>query len=308
MKVNDFNDHGTYKQVCAVDMAERNLLIGRLMGDYSLDEFAENIGCTEIELVDALYGKNPASSEFLWKVAAGSDITDDLDERSASKSKEYIFNLLLDINGMVVEEVEDEENSHISEKSGHDKDKSHERQNDERQMKNAIYDALLNVDGAGELIPIDECDQAVRLAASLTDITVFNAPLSRPHYHAYSFFIPEGRYTGTYPVPAFDYSFIEELDVPILYERATTYEVQEYFKKVAGYLLMDMNNPGMFRNVAMSFVFDEAEMFEAFNEIIGDFEVNSDISIVLISDGEVVKEEFLLRKDGKLPDLELVEQ
>lgn len=293
MKVNDFNDHVTYKQVCAVDMAERNLLIGRLMGDYSIDEFAENIGCTEIELVDALYGKKPASSEFLWKVAAGSDITDDLDERSASKSKEYIFNLLIDINGMSSED---------------DKDTSHERQNDERKMKNAIYDALLNVDGEGELIPIDECDQAVRLAASLMDITVFNAPLSRPHYHAYSFFIPEGRYTGTYPVPAFDYSFIEELDVPILYERATTYEVQEFFKKVAGYLLMDMNNPGMFRNVAMSFVFDEAEMFEAFNEIIGDFEVNSDISIVLISDGEVVKEEFLLRKDGKLPDLELVEQ
>lgn len=293
MKVNDFNDHGTYKQVCAVDMAERNLLIGRLMGDYSIDEFAENIGCTEIELVDALYGKKPASSEFLWKVAAGSDITDDLDERSASKSKEYIFNLLLDINGMSSED---------------DKDTSHERQNDERKMKNAIYDALLNVDGEGELIPIDECDQAVRLAASLMDITVFNAPLSRPHYHAYSFFIPEGRYTGTYPVPAFDYSFIEELDVPILYERATTYEVQEFFKKVAGYLLMDMNNPGMFRNVAMSLVFDEAEMFEAFNDIIGDFEVNSDISIVLISAGEVVKEEFLLRKDGKLPDLELVEQ
>ena len=293
MKVSNFNDHGTYKQVCAVDMAERNLLIGRLMGVYSIDEFAENIGCTEIELVDALYGKKPASSEFLWKVAAGSDITDDLDERSASKSKEYIFNLLLDINGMSSEDA---------------KDTSYERQNDERKMKNAIYDALLNVDGEGELIPIDECDQAVRLAASLTDITVFNAPLSRPHYHAYSFFIPEGRYTGTYPVPAFDYSFIEELDVPILYERATTYEVQEFFKKVAGYLLMDMNNPGMFRNVAMSFVFDEAEMFEAFNEIIGDFEVNSDISIVLVSDGEVVKEEFLLRKDGKLPDLELVEQ
>ena len=293
MKVNDFNDHVTYKQVCAVDMAERNLLIGRLMGDYSIDEFAENIGCTEIELVDALYGNKPASSEFLWKVAAGSDITDDLDERSASKSKEYIFNLLLDINGMSSED---------------DKDTSHERQNDERKMKNAIYDALLNVDGEDELIPIDECDQAVRLAASLMDITGFNAPLSRPHYHAYSFFIPEGRYTGTYPVPAFDYSFIEELDVPILYDRATTYEVQEFFKKVAGYLLMDMNNPGMFRNVAMSFVFDEAEMFEAFNDIIRDFEVNSDISIVLVSDGEVVKEEFLLRKDGHLPDLELVEQ
>ncbi len=293
-------------QITEIDKAERENVLCKTMGSLSIEDFSKKCGCSTSELYDSLYGSDPMTKELIWKIANSSELFT-CDKRSDYDESDITFEHLINENGMCFRsdlEITAEYSDYA--KAIHDPKVIFRYRNDVRRMKNVILDAINTGDNLGSLIyPFDYIPE-LKIAASLSQITVFQFMYSRPHYHAYSFFVPKGRYIDNYPYLHTGYSVIEDMERPHKYDDIVTQEIQELFTREAGYFLLDINNPGMFRNVARSYVFDDAELFGAFWELMSQFDVNSDISAVLIGDGKVKMEEFLLRKDDVFPTSVLI--
>lgn len=294
-------------QITEIDKAERENVLCKAIGYLSIEDFSKKCGCSTSELYDSLYGSEPMTKELIWKISNSSELFT-CDKRFDYDEADITFEHLINENGMCFKadlEAIEEYSDYV--KTIHDPKVIYKYRNDVRRMKNTILDAINSRDESGSMIyPFDYIPE-LRIAASLSQITVFQFMYSRPHYHAYTFFVPKGRYIGNYPYPHTAYSVIEDMERPYVYDEIVTQEIQELFSREAGYILLDINNPGMFRNVARSYVFDDATLFEAFWELISQFDVNSDISVVLTEDGEVKREEFLYRKDNTLPESVLLQ-
>lgn len=287
-------------QVSVVDKAERDYDIKKIMGSLSIEEFAKTCECAPGEIYKIFEDSKPMSKNLIMKMATHTQIPK-ISDTYDYDIEDVAFSILKYDNGMAFKEDMTDRKLTEYEKETHNQELFYKHITDVKIMKNAVYDSMNSRNYSGHKIQYDKYPPSLKLISNISNVSVFKLKQRCPQYHCYTFFVPGGRYLTHYPYYHQSYSQIEDSEEPQEFSMNVTQEVQEFFTKDAAYILYDISHPELFQDVAKSYVFDEEEYYNAFYKLLSRFKVNNNISVVLVKDGAVKEERFIVRTDGIKP-------